>query len=104
MARYSLSQVADGKISAVYEYSLLQFGEDQADDYFLGMHHLFEILAERPLLGRQSDALGEGMRRFVYKAHVVFYTSTADGILVVDIFGIRQMPRLSAGAASSDED
>jgi hypothetical protein len=38
MARYRLSNLADQKIAAVYEYSLLQFGETQTDVYFLRLH------------------------------------------------------------------
>jgi toxin ParE1/3/4 len=91
MARYSLSQTADEKITAIYEYSVLHFGEMQADKYFLGMHALFGVLAERPFLGRRSDELGEGTRRVVYKAHVIFYRPVSGGILVVDLFGVRQL-------------
>jgi plasmid stabilization system protein ParE len=55
MARYSLSRAADDKIAAIYEYSVLQFGERQADKYFLGLHDIFEALAERPNLGPRRD-------------------------------------------------
>jgi toxin ParE1/3/4 len=91
MARYSLSRVADEKISEIYEYSLLHFGEKQADDYFLGMHALFDVLAQRPFLGRVSEELGLETQRFIYRAHVIFYRPVNDGIFVIDIFGSRQI-------------
>jgi plasmid stabilization system protein ParE len=51
-------------------------------------------LAETPLLGREDDNLGNGIRRFVYEQHVIFYRMVSGGILVLDIFGVRQVPRL----------
>jgi toxin ParE1/3/4 len=91
MASYSLSETADTKISAIYEYSITQFGEHQADRYFFGLHQTFEILAEEPYLGRHSRNVGVDIRRFVYKIRIIFYRPTTDGIFVIDIFGERQI-------------
>lgn len=94
MARYRLSAAADDKISAIYEYSFLQFGEDQADLYFMGLHRLLETLAERPLLGKLDENLGSDIRCFVYERHVIFYNVEPGGILILDVFGVRQVPHL----------
>jgi toxin ParE1/3/4 len=102
MARYNLSKVADAKIAAIYGYSILHFSEGQADEYFLGMHALFETLAVRPFLGRATVELGGDVRRFVYRAHVIFYKPVLDGIFVIDIFGVRQFPHAPLGGGSSD--
>jgi len=72
MARYRLSGVADRKIEAIYEYSTRHFGEAQADSYFLGLHDLFELLANNPLMGQEEPELGDGIRRFLYEAHMSF--------------------------------
>jgi toxin ParE1/3/4 len=90
MASYRLTKTADKKIAVIYEYSLQHFGEAQADTYFLGMHGAFHLLADRPDLGRPSAELGEGVRRFLYRSYILFYKSTSYGILVLDIFGVRQ--------------
>ncbi|MDB5556702.1 MAG: toxin-antitoxin system toxin RelE/ParE family protein [Rhizobium sp.] len=101
MARYRLSSVADGKIAFIYEYSVLTFGEAQADVYFLGMHDLFALLASNPSMGREEPALGQGIRRFLYQAHLIFYRQVVDGILILDVLGVRQKPR---PLSSSSED
>ena len=93
MARYRLSNLADQKIASIYEYSIVNFGETQADAYFLSLHELFELLAANPLMGREEPELGDGIRRFVHQAHVVFYTSDSDGVLILDIRGSRQAPQ-----------
>ncbi|MCB1448449.1 MAG: type II toxin-antitoxin system RelE/ParE family toxin [Rhizobiaceae bacterium] len=97
MARYRLSNTADRKIAAIYEYSFLTFGETRADAYFLGMHDLFGLLAANPLMGREEAELGEGVRRFPDEAHLVFYRPLTDGVLILDLFGVRQKPRSFSG-------
>jgi len=92
MAGYRLSNAADKKIASIYEYSVLKFGETQADAYFLGLHELFDLLASNPSMGREEPDVGDGIRRFLYKAHLIFYRSVADGIFVLDILGVRQKP------------
>ena len=72
MARYRLSGVADQKIESIYEYSVLRYGEAQDDSYFLGLHDLFDLLAGNPLMGQEEPDLGDGIRRFLYEAHIVF--------------------------------
>jgi toxin ParE1/3/4 len=94
MARYRLSNAADEKIASIYEYSVLKFGEAQADAYFLGLHDLFDLLAANPSIGREQPDFGDDTRRFLYEAHIVFYRPVADGIFILDILGVRQKPPL----------
>ena len=97
MARYRLTSVADQKIESIYEYSLIRFGEAQADAYFLGLHDLLELLASNPLIGQREPNLGHDMRRFLYEAHIVFYRPVPDGVLIVDLKGVRQRPSDTPG-------
>ena len=90
MARYRLSTTADAKIASIYEYSILKFGEAQADAYFLGMHDLFALLASNPRMGRAEPELGVGIRRFLHEAHIVIYRPVEGGILVLDLLGVRE--------------
>lgn len=101
MARYRLSNTADQKITSIYEYSVLKFGEVQADAYFLGMHDLFDLLASNPSMGREEPELGEGVRRFLYEAHLVLYRPVTDGILILDLLGARQKLKPSSGKSEA---
>jgi toxin ParE1/3/4 len=97
MARYRLTSVADQKIESIYEYSILHFGETQADSYFLGLHDLFGLLASNPQMGQEEPDLGDGIRRFLYEAHIVFYRPVTDGVLIVDLKGVRQQSPSTPG-------
>lgn len=82
MAVYRLSAAAERKLAEIYAYSLLNFGEVQADDYFYGLHAVFDLLAQHPLMGRTFRQY----RRHEHGSHTVFYAQTDYGVLIVQIF------------------
>lgn len=81
MAVYRLAKAADAKLEQIYEYSLLTFGERQADAYYHSLHETFDFLAARPLIGREF----RGRRRHEHAEHVIFYRQVQNGIFVVQI-------------------
>jgi toxin ParE1/3/4 len=85
MAGYSLSSKAAADLDAIYEYTILHFGMEQARVYLLGLHERFQMLAEQPTQGRKADELAPGLRRIEYQSHVVFYMSKDDGIRIVRV-------------------
>ncbi|AXG69607.1 ParE toxin of type II toxin-antitoxin system, parDE [Kordia sp. SMS9] len=52
MVTYKLSNDASQKLEEIYEYSLLNFGADKADEYYLSLHKVFELLSDQPSLGK----------------------------------------------------
>ncbi|MDF1881423.1 type II toxin-antitoxin system RelE/ParE family toxin, partial [Sulfurimonas sp. MAG313] len=64
-----------------YEYSILNFGEKIADDYFTSLHDTFELLAEQPELGRKFHEF----RRHEHAEHIFFYKITGYGIKIIHI-------------------
>ena len=81
MAFYKLSENAAEKLSSIYEYSLLNFGEEKADEYYLSLHKAFELLADQPSLGREFHEF----HRHEHGYHVFFYKVTDYGILILHI-------------------
>ncbi|TCS05037.1 MULTISPECIES: type II toxin-antitoxin system RelE/ParE family toxin [unclassified Rhizobium] len=92
MAAYRLTQTADARLSGIYEYSHLTFGEAQADAYLIDLHRIFELLAETPFMGRDCSELGTGLRRILHRRHVAFYRIMPEGVLIVYIIGADQLP------------
>ena len=92
MAAYRLTQTADAKLSGIYEYTYLNFGEAQADAYLLDLHRIFELLADTPFMGKDCGELGPGLRRLLHRRHVAFYRVTTEGVLIIDIIGADQLP------------
>lgn len=82
MAVYKLSQQARNKLLDIYEYSLLNFGERQADTYYVALHNSFVHLANNPLMGRAVRAY----RRHDHGQYAIFYVPFEDGVVVAQIF------------------
>ena len=81
MAVYKLSEDASQELINIYEYSLINFGEDQADQYYISLYETFELLAEQPDLGRKFHEF----HRHEHKRHTLFYKKTDYGILILYI-------------------
>ena len=85
MAAYSLSAKAAADLSQICEYTILNFGLEQAREYLAGLHERFESLARNPMQGRSASELSPGLRRLEYESHVVFYVPKAKGIWIVRV-------------------
>jgi toxin ParE1/3/4 len=85
MADYSLSARAATDLDGIYEYTIREFGLEQARAYLLGLHQRFEMLAEQPELGRNAEELAPDLRRSEYRSHVVFYVPKTEGVRIVRV-------------------
>ena len=85
MAVYRLSPMAADDLDEIYEYSILNFGLDQAQTYLLGLQSQFQILAEHPMYGRPAPHLAPDLRRSEYQSHVIFYQPDEAGVLIVRV-------------------
>ena len=73
MAVYKLSGKASADIDGIYEYTIVNFGIEQARTYLHGLGDCFKTLAENPLRGRAADEHAPELRRYEYQSHVVFF-------------------------------
>lgn len=85
MGEYQLSGKADQDLDGIYDYSLEQFGEKIADEYFLSLRDCLLKLADHPQLGRDCSDLVQGYFRFECGRHSIFYTVNKKGIFVVRV-------------------
>lgn len=92
MASYRLTNRAEARLVAIYEYSMVTWGLPRARDYLADLHHAFGLLAENPRMGRDISELRRGVRRLVHASHVIYYRAETSGVLILDILGERQDP------------
>ena len=85
MAAYRLTAKAADDLDGIHEYTITNFGLEQARDYLNGLSQRFGDLAERPALGRRADRLAPGLRRYPYRSHIVFYMLENKGVLIVRV-------------------
>lgn len=87
---YRLSNLAAEDFAAIYEYTLLNYGARQADDYTHGLESTFRLLSSSPLMGYECQEIADGVRRYDHQRHAIFYRWRKHVIFVIRILH-RQM-------------
>lgn len=70
---YKLSNLAVEDFTEIYEYTLLNFGVMQADQYTDQLESIFNLLVISPLMGYECSDIGDGVRRYNHHQHAIFY-------------------------------
>ena len=92
--RYELSAVAEEDLGNIYDYTLSEFGENQAVKYLNGLEQTFLTLIDQPELGRKRDEISVDLRSLAYEKHVIFYGIMRESILIVRVLhGSRDIPK-----------
>ncbi|MCG2429920.1 type II toxin-antitoxin system RelE/ParE family toxin [Aequorivita xiaoshiensis] len=82
---YQLSETADLDLVEIYEYSLIEFGFEQAEEYLDGFHHLFNQLTNFPNEGVLRKDIGLNILSIPYGSHLVFYSIAKNSISIIRV-------------------
>ena len=85
MPRFHLSLKAVSDISNIARYTIERFGVEQARTYRDSIISCFQSLAENPGIGRKTDYIRDGYRRFDHRSHVIFYKNYGEDILIIRV-------------------
>lgn len=88
--RYSVR--AERDITMIAEYTLNQWGEEQAFRYLDSLEACCQLLEASPSIGRLCDHIRPGLRRIEHGKHVVFFREDTEGILVLRILHHSVLP------------
>ncbi|MCC5879303.1 MAG: type II toxin-antitoxin system RelE/ParE family toxin [Idiomarina sp.] len=91
---YKLSQLAAEDFTAIYEYTLLNFGVRQADSYTEELESSLGLLSSNPLMGHACEDIAAGVRRFDHQRHAIFYRQRESDIFVIRILHQQMEPDL----------
>ena len=72
-------------IEEMAEYGFTNFGVAKSREYGQGLEDCPDNLAGSPLMGLGADELADGLRRYMYESHWIFYVQRTDGIHVVRV-------------------
>jgi toxin ParE1/3/4 len=81
---YKLTERAVDDFTGIYDYTLLKFGEAQANHYTDALEAFFETLAGIPDIGWDYHVV-PGAMRIEFQRHTIFYTVRDTGILIARI-------------------
>ncbi|MCS3434267.1 type II toxin-antitoxin system RelE/ParE family toxin [Klebsiella sp. BIGb0407] len=81
---YKLTEHAADDFAGIYDYTLLTFGETQADLYTDALEEFLKTLAGMPDMGGEYQAIS-GVMRIEFQLHTIFYTIRDADILIARI-------------------
>ncbi len=89
---YRLSHLAAEDFAAIHEYTLLNFGERQADVYTEDMESTLQLLSGSPSMGHECPDIADGVRRHDHQRHAIFYRRREHDIFVIRILHQQMEP------------
>lgn len=92
MSSYRIGLKAESDLAGIFDYSVDHWGWKQADDYVDKLSECFQLLADAPGLGKPSDLIAAGIRRFEQGSHVVFYKEAKGNIEILRVLHRSMLP------------
>lgn len=89
-----ISPAAQRDLRDIYLYGMRTWGEQRAGDYLDDVRDRFWLLTTQPNIGVLRPELGNDLRSFVAKQHVVCYRLTLNQVQIVRVLHGRQEPEL----------
>src|ERR1700733_1145022 len=96
MRKFWFSRGAEADLLGIGDYTVHQWGTNQASSYLDELEACCQMLAENPGLGRPCDDIRPGLRRHEHGEHVVFYRIRRSGVLISRILHRRMLPERHA--------
>lgn len=91
---YILSEIADKDLEDIFDYTVDEFGFDQAEKYLLEIEEIFQNLIVNPQLGKKRDEIKQGLYSFPKDNHIIFYRILDNHIRIVRVLhGSRDIPK-----------
>ena len=85
MAGYALSPAAEADVEEIWDYTVRNWGEAQAERYTRDIRDACEALGDGTLSGRSAENIRAGYRKAAVGSHVVFYRVRDDVVEVIRI-------------------
>lgn len=82
---YEITKLAEQDLEDIFDYTVEQFGLEQAVIYVSEFEAAFEGLAVNSKLGRERAEIRKGLRSLVKGSHVIFYRIVRKKVRIIRI-------------------
>lgn len=82
---YRPSALAEFDIEEIFDYTINEYGQNQADRYTAELYSRFQWLADNLKIGLNRDEVKEGYRSYFQGSHTIFFRETIEGIEIIGI-------------------
>ena len=90
MSDYKLTNKAVEDLTEIWDYTIENWSEEQAEKYYLALISSFDDIAKNPRLGRRYTEISNEIYGFICERHIVFYLEDSDGCIeIVRILHVR---------------
>jgi toxin ParE1/3/4 len=86
---YQLSALAEQDLEEIWSYVAEDASPTTADRLIDAIIDRFELLSERPRMGRLRPAFGEGVRSFAVESYVIYYRYEGNVLIARILHGRR---------------
>lgn len=93
LRKFSVSKRAQSDLKAIADYTVEKWGHAQTVVYAQNLESCFQMLAERPGMGRECDDISRGLHRHEQGKHVVFYRVKPGGVHITRVLHQQMIPR-----------
>lgn len=85
----AINKKAKRDIIEIYKYSVINFGEHKADEYYLGLCERMENLANGFVMSTDYSFIKKGLRRANYEGHSIYYRTIEDEnkVIILRVLG-----------------
>jgi toxin ParE1/3/4 len=91
--RLRVSAQAARDIDRIGVYSQQCWGIEVAVRYLTGLDAAMKRLRRQPLLDSNYGEVMPGVRRYLYRSHVLYYTVSDESVRIVRILHVRMSPK-----------
>lgn len=78
MAEYVLTKKAVEDLNNIWEYTIQEWSEQQADHYYYMLLNSFQEIADNPHLGKTYDEVSTKLFGVKVSRHIIFYRKLED--------------------------
>ena len=85
MADYRFTEKAEHDLESIIDFTVQQWGPNQAHTYIDGLEDQCQLLADNPKLGIQREEIHDGLLSFPYESHILYYANESHGIAILRV-------------------
>ena len=91
--RLRVAARASRDLNGISGYSYRRWGADVAVQYVSGLNAAMRRLRKMPSIGSNYGEVLEGVLRYRFKSHFLYYTVSEESVRIVPILHIRMSPK-----------
>jgi toxin ParE1/3/4 len=89
MRMLKLTDCAQSDLEQIADYTVINWGQSQADFYLEQLEKAFYSLLDNPYLGKSRDDIKAGYRSLLVEKHLVFYRLADEQLEIMRILHCR---------------